>query len=136
MGKRLDASAVVITAGVGTMYCAILFSILPLFALPDAINQTMTTGSPVILVNWFSSNFAQLVLLPVILVAQNIAARKADAAFAASEQRAQETHDAVMEELADIRAMTNSDRKLTPKEAADLIHAVCVRTPTIPEEQP
>jgi hypothetical protein len=63
-----------ITRVVGTMYCAYLFAALALVALPAAIQQ----GSPTVLVNWLSSNFLQLVLLPVILVGQNVISRAQD----------------------------------------------------------
>ena len=53
---------------VGTVYCAYLFTLVALVALPAAIGQ----GSPTVIVNWLSSNFLQLVLLPIILVGQNV----------------------------------------------------------------
>jgi hypothetical protein len=62
-----------ITLIVGTMWCAYLFTILALFALPDAIKQ----GTYFVVV-WLSSSFLQLVLLPIIIVGQNIQAKAAD----------------------------------------------------------
>ena len=58
-----------ITLVVGTMWCAYIFTVLALFALPDAIKQ----GTYFIIV-WLSSSFLQLVLLPIIIVGQNIQA--------------------------------------------------------------
>ena len=51
------------------MWCAYVFTILALFALPSAIKQ----GTYFIIV-WLSSSFLQLVLLPIIIVGQNIQA--------------------------------------------------------------
>src|ERR1035438_10081706 len=62
-----------ITLVVGTMWMAYIFTIIALFALPDAIKQ----GTYFIIV-WLSSSFLQLVLLPIIIVGQNIQARAAD----------------------------------------------------------
>ena len=68
IGRFNAAVAVRITKVVGTMYCAYVFSLIALVALPAAIEQ----GSPTVLVNWLSSNFLQLVLLPIIMVGQNV----------------------------------------------------------------
>ena len=62
------AVAVLVTKVVGTMYCAYAFTLIALVALPAALAQ----GSPTVLVNWLSSNFLQLVLLPIILVGQSV----------------------------------------------------------------
>lgn len=62
-----------ITLVVGTMWMAYVFTIIALFALPDAIKQ----GTYFVIV-WLSSSFLQLVLLPIIIVGQNIQARAAD----------------------------------------------------------
>jgi hypothetical protein len=62
-----------ITLIVGTMWTAYVFTVLALFALPDALRQ----GTYAIVV-WLSSSFLQLVLLPIIIVGQNIQAKAAD----------------------------------------------------------
>jgi hypothetical protein len=83
-----------ITLVVGTMWCAYIFTVLALFALPDAIKQ----GTYFIIV-WLSSSFLQLVLLPIIIVGQNIQA-------AASDKRAEETYkdaEAVLKEAEEIQ---------------------------------
>jgi hypothetical protein len=64
-----------ITLVVGTMWCAYLFTALALLALPSAVKQ----GTYYIVV-WLSSSFLQLVLLPIIIVGQNIQANAADKA--------------------------------------------------------
>lgn len=83
-----------VTLVVGTMWCAYVFTILALFALPDAIKQ----GTYFIIV-WLSSSFLQLVLLPIIIVGQNIQA-------VASDKRAEETFkdaEAVLKESEEIQ---------------------------------
>jgi hypothetical protein len=83
-----------ITLVVGTMWCAYIFTILALFALPSAIKQ----GTYFIIV-WLSSSFLQLVLLPIIIVGQNIQA-------AASDKRAEDTYkdaEAVLKEAEEIQ---------------------------------
>lgn len=83
-----------VTLAVGTMWCSYLFTVLALFALPSAIHQ----GTYFIVV-WLSSSFLQLVLLPIIIVGQNIQA-------AAADQRSEETYkdaEAVLHESAEIQ---------------------------------
>ncbi len=62
-----------VTLAVGSMWAAYLFAFLALFALPDAFRQ-----GTYFMVVWLSSSFLQLVLLPVIIVGQNIQAKAAD----------------------------------------------------------
>lgn len=58
---------------VGTMWCAYLFALIALVSLPDNIHSKQ------LFILWISSSFLQLVLLPIIIVGQNIQARAADA---------------------------------------------------------
>ena len=58
---------------VGTMWCAYVFAGIALISLPDNIHSTQ------LLILWISSSFLQLVLLPIIIVGQNIQSRAADA---------------------------------------------------------
>jgi hypothetical protein len=81
LGRINAAVAVRITKIVGTMYCAYVFTLIALVALPDAIASGKTTT----LVNWVSSNFLQLVLLPIIIVGQNVIS-------AAQDKRAEADH--------------------------------------------
>jgi hypothetical protein len=62
-----------ITVLVGTMWCAYVFAAIALISLPDNIHSTQ------LLILWISSSFLQLVLLPIIIVGQNIQARASDA---------------------------------------------------------
>jgi hypothetical protein len=81
--SRLDTwLAVKITAIVGTMICAYLFTILALISLPSALN----TGQLIIIIAWIAQTFLQLVLLPIIIVGQNVQA-------AAADKRAEQTYE-------------------------------------------
>ena len=83
-----------ITLVVGTMWAAYAFTILALFALPSAIKQ----GTYFVVV-WLSSSFLQLVLLPIIIVGQNIQA-------AAADKRSEDTYkhaEAVLREAEEIQ---------------------------------
>jgi hypothetical protein len=83
-----------VTLVVGTMWCAYFFTVLALLALPSAIKQ----GTYYIVV-WLSSSFLQLVLLPIIIVGQNIQA-------AAADKRSEETYkdaEAVLKESEEIQ---------------------------------
>ncbi len=83
-----------VTLIVGTMWCAYLFSVIALVALPSALHQGLFY-----VVVWLSSSFLQLVLLPIIIVGQNIQA-------AAADRRAEETYkdaEAVLKEAEEIQ---------------------------------
>ena len=69
-----------ITTSVGTMWCAYAFAALALVSLPAAV----MSGSPIIIIGWIAQTFLQLVLLPVIIVGQNIQAAASDARAAAT----------------------------------------------------
>ena len=64
-----------ITILVGTMWCAYVFALIAFVSLPSTVKQHSAT----VLVLWLSSEFIQLVLLPIIIVGQNIQARASDA---------------------------------------------------------
>lgn len=65
--------ALVLTTAVGTMWCAYVFALLALVALPGAIGGGILT-----FVAWLSQTFIQLVMLSVIMVGQNIMGRAQD----------------------------------------------------------
>src|SRR5579864_4387424 len=67
--------AVLITTSVGTMWAAYLFSVIGITGIVDAITNN---AEVVLLVGAISGYFLQLVLLPVIIVGQNIQGRAAD----------------------------------------------------------
>lgn len=61
--------AVWIGTHVGSMYCFYLFNVIALLSAKSAFE----THNLVPIINWVSSNWIQLILLPAIMVAQNIA---------------------------------------------------------------
>jgi hypothetical protein len=63
-----------ITTLVGTMVCGYVFALIALISLPSAI----TSHNLTVIIAWVSSNFLQLVLLPIIIVGQNLQAKASD----------------------------------------------------------
>src|SRR5438309_10316773 len=96
LGRLNAAVAVRITKIVGTMYCAYVFTLIALVALPAAIQQ----GSPTVLVNWLSSNFLQLVLLPIIIVGQNVISAAQDARAETDHETLTTLHQMSMQQIA------------------------------------
>ncbi|MGC8511567.1 MAG: hypothetical protein ACP5P1_00805 [Acidimicrobiales bacterium] len=79
-----------ITTAVGTMWCAYIFTLIALISAPSAFSSV----NALIIIAWIAQTFLQLVLLPVIIVGQNIQAKAAD-------KRAADTYndaDAVLHE--------------------------------------
>ena len=96
MGRLNAKVGLKITLVVGTMWCAYLFTVLALISAPSAFK----TGNTIIMVAWIAQTFLQLVLLPIIIVGQNVQATAADA-------RAEATYNdaaAVLEEAKQIQA--------------------------------
>jgi len=90
-----------VAALVGTPWAALIFGVLALVSLPAAL----VTGSLVVIVGWIAQTFLQLVLLAVILFAQNEGAKATDATI-------RETHDALVGYLAEIHATTKSTHEI------------------------
>ena len=95
LGRLNAAVAVGITKVVGTMYCAYVFTLIALVALPAAIQQ----GSPTVLVNWLSSNFLQLVLLPIIIVGQKVISAAQDARAEADHETLTALHQMSIQQI-------------------------------------
>ena len=75
VGRFNTYIAVKITKIVGSMWCAYAFALLALISFPAAISS----GQPIIIVAWIAQTFLQLVLLPIIIVGQNVQAAASDA---------------------------------------------------------
>ena len=75
LGRINTRIAVRITKVVGSMWCAYAFALLALISFPAAISSQ----SPIIIVAWIAQTFLQLVLLPIIIVGQNVQAAASDA---------------------------------------------------------
>jgi hypothetical protein len=88
--KFNTALALKITNTVGSMWTAYLFGLLSLFSLPAILvlvsphlkhffPHWIVAASLISLIAWVSQNFLQLVLLPVIMVGQNVIQGQQDA---------------------------------------------------------
>lgn len=75
LGRFNTFIAVKITQIVGSMWCAYAFVLLTFVSLPAAI----MSHDPIIIVAWIAQTFLQLVLLPIIIVGQNVQAATSDA---------------------------------------------------------
>lgn len=62
-----DRLGLKITAFVGTMFCAGIFSIIAFISLPASIKS----HNLIVIVSWLAQTFLQLVLLSIIMVGQN-----------------------------------------------------------------
>ncbi len=85
VGRMNTRLAVGITKLVGSMWCAYLFGLIALISFPAAIRS----HDPLIIVAWIAQTFLQLVLLPIIIVGQNVQA-------AASDARAENDHETLL----------------------------------------
>ncbi len=70
--------AVWITRSVGTMWAAYLFALVSLVSFPQAL-RAFFHGDAVTGISWLSQSFLQLVLLPIIIVGQNVISAAQDA---------------------------------------------------------
>lgn len=104
--------AEMITNGVGTMWCAYIFTIIALVSLPAAIS-----GGTATLISWIAQTFLQLVLLSVIMVGQKIAAQ-------ASDKQALQTYkdaEALLKMQSEVHDLIKINNKLTEE-----IHQILV----------
>jgi hypothetical protein len=75
LGQFNSWLAVLITKSVGTMWTAYVFTIIALVSLPAAL----ATRNTIVIVSWIAQTFLQLVLLPIIIVGQNVISASQDA---------------------------------------------------------
>jgi uncharacterized membrane protein YcjF (UPF0283 family) len=86
-----------ITNSVGTMWCAYLFAVIGIMGITGALTNNVNL---VLLVGAISGYVLQLVLLPVIIVGQNVQAKASDARAEATYKDA----EAVLHEAKQIQA--------------------------------
>ena len=101
-----------ITSVVGTMWAAYLFTLLALISFPSAIGS----GNSIVIVAWIAQTFLQLVLLPVIIVGQNIQAKTSD-------RRAEDTYkdaEAMLHECVQIQEHLAAQDRALRDEIAEL----------------
>jgi hypothetical protein len=102
-----------VTTIVGTMWAAYLFTLLALVSFPSAIRSGR---SSIIIVAWIAQTFLQLVLLPIIIVGQNIQAKAAD-------KRADQTYkdaEAILHECMQIQAHLAAQDDAQARQIAEL----------------
>lgn len=116
LGKFNAWLALKITRAVGTMACAWVFAAIAVVSLPAAISS----GSPVVVVQWLSSVFIQLVLLSIIMVGQRVQGVAAD-------QRAEATYLDTEEILRRLDAVIKA-QLATEQELLAAINLVASRT--------
>ena len=85
--------AVKITKVVGSMWMAYVFAALALISLPAAI----ASGQVIIIVAWIAQTFLQLVLLPIIIVGQNVIQAANDARAEADHETLTAVHKLTVE---------------------------------------
>lgn len=94
------------------MWAAYVFAVLALISLPAALRS----GDSIIIVAWTAQTFLQLVLLPIIIVGQNLQAKAAD-------KRADETYrdaEAVLHECVQIQQHLSAQDNVQQQEIAEL----------------
>lgn len=95
---------VFITTVVGTMWAAYAFTLIALVSFPAAVQS----GDKIIIVAWIAQTFLQLVLLPIIIVGQNVQARAAD-------KRSEQTYsdaEAILHECLQLQAHLQAQDKI------------------------
>ena len=70
MKRFNDWLAIKITKGVGSMTMAYIFAAIAFISLPAAVSS----NNPIVIISWIAQTFLQLVLLPIIIVGQNLQA--------------------------------------------------------------
>jgi hypothetical protein len=85
--------AVKITKTVGTMWIAYVFAAIALISLPAAISSR----SVIVIVAWVAQTFFQLVLLPIIIVGQNVIQATNDARAEADHETLRAVHKLTVE---------------------------------------
>jgi hypothetical protein len=93
MGRFNTWLAVKITKTVGSMWMAYAFAALTLISLPAAI----ASGQVIIIVAWIAQTFLQLVLLPIIIVGQNVIQAANDARAEADHETLTAIHQLTVE---------------------------------------
>jgi hypothetical protein len=85
--------AVRITKTVGSMWIAYLFAAIALISLPAALQS----GQVIVIVSWVAQTFLQLVLLPIIIVGQNVIQAANDARAEADHETLSAVHRLTVE---------------------------------------
>jgi hypothetical protein len=114
MGAFNNRLALIITKAVGTMWAAYLFVLLSLVSFPQALHAFLG-GDTVVGITWLSQSFLQLVLLPIIIVGQNIISSSQDARAEADHETLTALHDINVQQLELLEQQKNILDLLRPK---------------------
>jgi hypothetical protein len=117
LNKRL---ALALTNNVGTMSCFWLFCVISLSSLLAVLYSShiigavgfLTAGGFILCVSWISQNFIQLVLLPALMVGQNLQNEAADARAAKTFEDVEEARDCIKRALALLDLHTEGGMKV------------------------
>ena len=105
--------AVHITQTVGTMWVAYAFALLALVSLPAAL----ATGDTIVIIAWIAQTFLQLVLLPIIIVGQNVIQAANDSRAEADHETLNAIHRLTVEVHEINEAQTEILKELRPRSA-------------------
>ena len=109
--QRLNkAVAIALTKYIGTMTCFWVFCLLALFSLPAVLSgfsvfhsvfpAVLIKASIIALVSWVAQTFIQLVLLPALMVGQNLQNEAADARSAKTFEDVEDVRNDIKKALA------------------------------------
>ncbi|HEY8868358.1 MAG TPA: hypothetical protein VIM30_03105 [Candidatus Limnocylindrales bacterium] len=116
MGRFNSRLALLITRAVGTMWAAYLFVVISLVSFPEALTRFLH-GDTVTGITWLSQSFLQLVLLPIIIVGQNIISTAQDARAEADHETLTALHSINVRELQILEQQERILEALGPKGA-------------------
>ena len=97
-GRFNSRLALLITRSVGTMWAAYLFALIAFISLPQAL-AAFTGGDTVTGINWLAQSFLQLVLLPIMIVGQNVISAAQDARAEADHETLTALHTLNVQQL-------------------------------------
>ena len=97
-GRFNSRLALLITRSVGTMWAAYFFALIAFISLPQALDA-FVHGDTVTGINWLAQSFLQLVLLPIIIVGQNVISAAQDARAEADHETLTALHTLNVQQL-------------------------------------
>jgi len=127
VGRFNSWLAVHITQAVGTMWAAYLFVLISFVSFPQALNA-FRHGDTYVGISWLSQSFLQLVLLPIIIVGQNVISASQDARAEADHITLTTLHEINVQQLKMLeqqQAMLKQQREIL-----DLLQRVELKKPT------
>lgn len=114
IGRLNSRIAVVITRAVGTMWAAYVFVLLALVSFPQALDA-FRRGDTLVGITWLSQSFLQLVLLPIIIVGQNVISAAQDARAEADHETLTALHTINVRQLQILEQQEQILEMLKPK---------------------